>query len=350
MLAAVGTAWLVPRSVDENRPRLDVVGALLSLVAVGGVVFGIIEGPEQGWGDPLTVTALAVGVAAAVGFVAWELRASQPLLDPRLFRNRGFSSGSLSLTVQFFAAFGFFFVILQYLQFVRGNSPLQAAVALLPLPFVMIPLARRTPLIAARIGFGRVGPLGLALMAGGFGVISMVAADTAYWVIVIGLVLFGAGMAFAGTPATTAITSSLPRAKQGVASAVNDTARELGSALGIAILGSVLNQRYRDGLAPAVERLPAEAAEAALSSLAFTQSPEVARFGAAGEQLVAAAQQAFLDGITGALLAAAAVLLTAAVVVAFLAPRRAPQPPADVPDDQQSPAQAEPQTTKDASN
>jgi len=150
----------VPRSADEHPPRLDLVGAALSLVAVAATVFGIIEGPERGWTDALTLGALATGLLAGVLFVRWELRVAVPMLDPRLLRLRGFSAGSLTVTAQFFAAFGFFFIALQYLQFVVGYSPLQAAVALLPLPVVLIPLARRAPLIAQRVGFRRLAPSG----------------------------------------------------------------------------------------------------------------------------------------------------------------------------------------------
>ena len=173
-VALVGTLLVVPGSVDADPPRLDLLGGLLSLLAVAGIVFGIIEGPERGWDDALTVAGLVTGIVALVAFVLWELRVDQPMLDPRLFRNRGFSAGSLTVMVQFFAAFGLFFVVIQYLQFVVGRSPLETAVALLPLPMVMIPLARNAPRIARRVGFRRLAPAGLALTATGLVVISQV--------------------------------------------------------------------------------------------------------------------------------------------------------------------------------
>jgi len=321
-LGFVGVLRVVPESRDAEPPKLDLVGALLSLVAVTAAVFGIIEGPENGWDDPVTIAAIATGIVAAIAFIAWELRAPQPMLDPRLFRLRGFSAGTLTITLQFLAAFGFFFVAIQYLQFVTGRSPLDAAIALLPMPFVLLPVARNAPHLAQRVGFRVTGPLGLISMAIGFGILSQLQIDTDYWVFAVGLVFFAFGMGMAGTPATTAITASLPMAKQGVASAVNDTARELGSAFGIAILGSILNQSYRDGLVDTVAALPAEAAERVLSSIAFTSSPVIAQLGETGQRLVLAARESFLGGVGDALLVGAGLLVAAALVVLVVAPGR----------------------------
>ena len=321
-LALVGTFAVVPSSVDEDAPQLDLVGAALSLVAVASLVFGIIEGPDRGWDDHWTLGGLVVGVLASIAFVRWELRVPKPMLDPRLFRLRGFSAGALTVLVQFFATFGLFFVVIQYLQFVVGRSPLEAAVSLLPLPLVMIPLARQAPRISKRVGFRRIAPVGLLLTAAGLVVISQMDVELTYWYFALGLVLFAAGMALAGTPSTTAITESLPTSKQGVASAVNDTSRELGSAFGIAILGSVLTQSYRDNMADSVQGLPPQVAEAAQSSIASTQGSSIEQLGQTGHHLVASAQTAFVDGSGSALLLAAGVVAIAAVVVAFLAPPR----------------------------
>ncbi len=318
LVALAGTVVAVPRSADDDPPRLDLVAALLSLVAVSAAVFGIIEGPDRGWSDPLTVAALVLGVLAGAAFTRWELRSSAPLLDPRLFRVRGFSAGGLAIMAQFFASFGMFFVVLQYLQFVVGLSPLRAALALLPLPAVMIPLARNAPRIARRVGFGRLAPLGLLLTSAGLVVLSRVQVDLTYWLLAVGLVVFAAGMALAGTPATTAITESLPTSKQGVASAVNDTARELGSALGIAILGSALNAQYRAATADIARSLPGPAAEHIQSSIAFTQSGRLDALGPAAARVVADAQHAFVDGSSAALLLAAGVVAVAAVAVGAL--------------------------------
>jgi EmrB/QacA subfamily drug resistance transporter len=319
-VALVGVLAVVPESSDPSH-RLDVVGGVLSLVAVAAIVFGIIEGPERGWIDPMSWGALLLGAAALVGFVLWELRTPHPLLDPRVFRIRGFSAGSLTILVQFLSAFGFFFVTLQYLQYVTGRSPLDAAIALLPLPLILLPTARMAPHLAQRIGFRRTAPVGLAIMAGGFLVLSRLQVDTPYWFFVVGLALFALGMGLAGTPSTTAITASLPLAKQGVASAVNDTARELGSAIGIAILGSILNQTYRDAMGPVVAALPPDAQERALRSVAFTSAPQLQQLGERGQQLIDAAFRAFTDGVGATMLTAAGVLIVAAVVVWLVAPR-----------------------------
>jgi hypothetical protein len=321
-VALIGTLAIVPATRETRPPRLDFVGALLSAAGLAALVFGVIEGPERGWGEPTTVAVLAFGVLGVAAFVLWELRRREPMLDPRHFGRRGFAAGTLSISVQFFAAFGFLFLALPYLQLVMGYSPLQAAGALVPMALVVIPLSRTAPAIAARFGVRVAGAAGLSLMAAGFIVLSTLEVGSSYAHFLAGLLPFGAGMALAGAPATTAIVASLPRSKQGVASAVNDVSRELGGALGIAVLGSLMNGVYRAEMADSTGSLPIGVGEKARGSLAAAQQIGE-QLGPQGHQLVLHAQTAFLHGFTRGLVGGAAVLLVGAIFVAVRAPGRA---------------------------
>ncbi|MFJ2959405.1 MFS transporter [Streptomyces sp. NPDC087270] len=308
-VAAVGTLVFVPESAEAERPRLDAVGALIAVLGLLALVYSVIEAPTRGWADPLTLGGIALGVLVLAAFVGWELRREQPLLDPRLFRNRRFSAGSVSVTLQFFVFFGFIFVAMQYLQLVRGDSPLVAAVSVLPLAGALVPATRLTPRLVARVGVRRPWVVGLVLVAVAMAVLSRLGTDSPYWLVVAGLVPLGAGMGLAMTPATTEITDALPRALQNVGSAMNDLSRELGGALGIAVLGSLLSAGYRTHLhLPA--GLPPRAADAARSSLAGASG--------VGGPVADGARHAFVDGIHQTLLAGAGVALLAAVVVALL--------------------------------
>jgi EmrB/QacA subfamily drug resistance transporter len=306
---------LVPNSRQADQPPLDLGGAVLSALGLAGVVFAIIEGPSRGWDDAAVVAGFAAGAALVAGFVTWELRSSAPLLDPRLFRRSGFRTGSISIALQFFALFGFIFAGLQYLQLVRGYSPLEAALAWLPLALTVGGLSRVVaPRLVERVGARPVNAVGLAVLAVAFVVLAGLDEHSGYPHIFTGLVVLGAGLGLSTTPATATIVQSLPASKQGVASAVNDTARELGGAVGIAVLGSVLNDRYRAGVAHATGQLPPEAAERARGSLAAVVGA-ADRFGPAGRDLVATARTAFVDGLSTTMVVAAVAMGVGALVV-----------------------------------
>jgi EmrB/QacA subfamily drug resistance transporter len=310
VVALAGTLKVVPESADPDAPRLDVTGALIATVGLGAIVYSIIEAPETGWLAARSLAGFAVGLLALATFVWWELRRPNPLLNPRLFRHRAFSAGTLSITAQFFAFFGYIFLILQFLQLVRGDSPFVAAVSLIPMALAMMPAARMAPHVAQRVGARRVCVAGLVLLTGGLLIIAQLDGDSSYWLLLAGLIPLGAGMGMAMTPATTALTDALPSSQQGVASAMNDLARELGGALGIAVLGSILNATYRNDITPHLAHLPQPLAEHARSSLALAHH--------IGGPVAHHAQDAFLSGMHGAIYCAAGVVLAAAVSVAAL--------------------------------
>jgi len=322
----------VPDSRSSEHVGLDPMGTVLSALGIGTLVLGIIEGPIRGWTHPLTVTSLVAGLLLAFAFVRWELRVEHPLLDPRLFRYRGFAVGSASLLVLFVALFGLFLVILQYLQLLLGYTPLKAAVALLPMTILMIPLSAAAAPLSMRYGMKLVSGTGLALTSLGMLAFSTLDADSGFGALLVCQMLLAAGIGLAMTPATNAIVSSLPASKQGVASAVNDTTREIGTALGIALMGSMFNTGYRQAIDGDLGGLPEGVADQA------REAPGLAlhvagTLGDRGDALASAATDAFASGMRLSMVVGATLLLGAAAFVWLRGPSRQDELLEDVVDD-----------------
>ena len=303
-----------PDSRDDTKTSLDPVGAVLSLVGVSSLVFAIIQGPEDGWTSGDVLAAFFVSGIALAAFVAWERRSDHPMLPMTLFRDRSFSTGAGVVTTVFFVMFGFFFLVTQYFQFARGWSALEAGLASLPASFTLISISPRSAALAERYGAARVIAAGLAIIAGGLGILTALSPDTPYLVIAVAFLVLGAGIALTTAPATGLILTSVPLSKAGVGSAVNDTTRELGGALGIALLGSIVNTAYRRGVDLSGIALPSGARAAARESIGAADA--IAGRIPGGKALAGQAASAFTDAFklansisVGVCLAAAATIL-----------------------------------------
>jgi EmrB/QacA subfamily drug resistance transporter len=312
----------VPNSREHTEHRFDTVGSLTSIVAVLALIYVLHEGPVNGWTEPATLLGLIGGVLAAIGFVLWELRRPAPLLDVRLFGERGLASGSLSLLVVFGVQAGIFVVLFPFLQTVLGWSALRATLAMMPMALLMMAASGLAPRVAARVGSRStmaagifLGGAGLTLMA------SLVSVDGGYLTVLPGMLAMGLGMGLSMTPSTEAITGSLPRERQGIASALNDVTREFGTALGVALLGAVLSAGYRSSIDSRLSGVPADVAGTAREGVANA----VAVADGAGPQaaaLVRAAHEAFVAGWQQAMGAGAAVMAALFVYVLVRGPRR----------------------------
>jgi MFS transporter, DHA2 family, integral membrane protein len=313
---ALGAGWvLVPRSKDPTGSPLDPVGAVMSIVGLCALVYAIIEGPRHGWLSAESFLWFGFASVVLVAFVFWELRNRHPMLDMHLFQNPRFAVSSAGITLVFFAMFGIFFMISQYLQGVLGYSPLGAAVRLLPISAVMMLVAPQTPKLVARFGADNIGAAGLSCVAVGLVGIALFGTDTAYPQLVITICVLAAGMALTMTPMTTQLMAAVPRNRAGMGSATNDTTRELGGALGVAVLGSVLASQFTSGVSDMVAGLPAPAREAAEGSIGGALGVAADLPKALGDQLVAVARQAFVDGQTIAAIVGAVIVAIAAVAV-----------------------------------
>jgi len=323
----VGTLVLVPHSRDPRAPRLDLPGLALSIAGVTLLVWSLIEAPSHGWISATTIGGIAGAAVLLAVFSWWERRVPAPLLDVNLFRNMRFTAASLAITLGFFALFGFIFLVTQYLQLVKGYSALQAGVRTLPFAIAMVVAAVSSPKVVQRIGTKLVVAAGLALMAGGFAIASTNDASTSYSIIASAMVLMGFGLGSAAAPATESILASLPREKAGVGSAVNDTTREVGGTLGVAVLGSIMASVYGGRILNALSGtpLPAGLRAAAGDSLAAALQIAGGVGGAAGRGIALAAQDAFVQAFQIGSVVTGAVALVGAMIALLFLPARSRQ-------------------------
>ena len=310
---ALGAGALIAARVPAQRPHRDPVdsgGALLLTAASVALLYGIIDGPQLGWSSWQVLGALAGAGALFIGFTLYELRREHPMLDPRLFRVTGVRTGSLGIVALFFALFGLFYVNAQYLQDVKGYSALETGVAILPLGAVMMIVSPRSPRLVARIGARATIILGLLCLTVGLFCLSLETAGTPYLLYALMLCAVSAGMGLAMPPLSGMIVHAMPPSHAGVSSALNSTTRELGSAIGVAVLSTLLTTRFASNLPLALRTLPG--AQGAV----VRHSVTAALHHAHGPALVAGVHAAFLSGTSlGLRVGAVLILATAGLVL-----------------------------------
>jgi EmrB/QacA subfamily drug resistance transporter len=322
VITLVAVLALVPESRDPGATPLDVPGGVLCTLAVASLVYVFVEAPAAGWLTLEIALAVAVFLAAASAFVWWERRTSRPMLDVRLFRRATFTVPALVITVGNFAVYGAQFLIPQYLQFVEDVSPLVVGLSISVTAFTWCLFAILAPRFVARVGEKRLMASALVIVAVGLVVVCAMGFAASLPVVLVGLALVGTGMGLGTTPATSMLIGALPPEKAGVGSAMNDVTREVGGAVGVAVMGSIVAMWYRPRVAD-VGGLTATQASEAQSSI--SSAIDVAQsLGAAGADLLDTADAAFLAGIRLAIVVAAVAVLLTALLASRWLPRAAP--------------------------
>jgi EmrB/QacA subfamily drug resistance transporter len=332
-IALIAGFLLIPTSRDPSKPALDPFGAVLSIVGLVALVYGFIQAPEHGWTSPPILIAFTVAIVVLGVFAWWESYTDSPMLDTSFFKNPRFTAASMGIMLLFFAMFGSIFLLTQYLQFVMSYSALQAGIRLLPMALTMLVVAPSSARIAERVGTKIVVGTGLTIAGIGLALFASVPSENiSYWGdIAWRMIIMAVGMGLTMAPATESIMGSLPRAKAGIGSAMNDTTRQVGGAFGVAIIGSVMSSFYGSRVADTfhaagISGEPVDVAKDGLGqALMVASDPRIPA--SVAQEIIEGAKDAFVAGMhRGVLFAAAAALLGAFVVFRWLPAREAPNP------------------------
>lgn len=313
--ALIAGFLLVPRSRDPVPPRIDILGAGLSIAALVALVYAIIEAPTRGWVDGIVLSSFGAALILGMFFILQELRSDHPMLNLTFFRNPRFSAGAGAISVAFFSMFGSIFLITQYLQFVQGYSALQAGLRIAPFAVGMMAGAANSHRMVRKFGTNRVVAGGMLLLTCTLVSLMFWGVDTSYWIILVTFMVLSFGMANTMAPSTDAVMGAVPLAKAGVGSAMNDTTRMVGGALGVAIIGSILNSLYSSAMVKVVAQLPPEPASAASDSVGEAVIIGRKLGGPQGEALVSMAREEFVDAMGYAFVAGAIIAFIGAMLV-----------------------------------
>ena len=315
----------VKESKDPEASPIDVVGALLSLTGLFALFYGLIEGPVRGWDSAPVLVAFALAVVLLVYFVHYELKQRFPELDPRLFKSAPFTSGIIAIAIAFLALMGLVYELTLYLQTVRDYSPLKAGVSLVPFAVALLIVAPLAPKVAERRGDRLTVMAGMATLSAGMLVLLFAGTDSSYLVILVSLVLAGAGVSLVQPPASAAMMSSVSAAKAGMASGTNAAIRQIGASFGIAIMGGIGQSVFSSQLtgSEVYEKLPESVQTTADSSITGAVAVGENIGGQSGNELIEVASTGFVDGMHWAVLVAAVFAALGLVLAARLIPKRA---------------------------
>lgn len=312
LIGLVAITFLLPESRNPERSGIDVLGVATSSLGLVGLTYGIIEGGENGWTDPVTLLALAIGVASLAGFVAWQRRTEHPLVDLDLFRSRSFTWGGILATLSTFAMFGVLFAMPQYFQAVIGADALGTGLRLLPVIGGLLVGAQLADRVAPRLGAARTVALGFGLLAAAMIAGATTQADSGYGFAAGWMTVVGAGLGFALPSAMDAAIGALSPERAGIGSAVLMAMRTVGGTIGVAVLGTVLGSAYRGAL----DGAPAAARESVAAGVQVAD-----RLGS--EDLLHSVQSAFVAGMDAMLWVCGGIAVVALVLALRFLPRRA---------------------------
>lgn len=321
----IGAHLFLPESSDKSVPKPNIPSSLLSIGGLAALVYGIISAGELGWLSSNVLACFGVAALLLLAFALWERRCVNPMFPLHFFRNMSFTGSTIAVTLSAFGLMGSLFFFSLYLQSVQGYSPFETGLCMVPMNMLILIITLISPRVDEKIGTKLTISLGLFIMGLGLLVFGLsVGLSTPYTVTLSVLLLLAIGLGLVMSPATNAIMNSIPKSRAGIGSAMNDTTRQIGGALGIAVLGSLINATYltRIGASETINALPTQIGELIRNGLQSAQAAAIQLPSAIADQVLNFAKQAFLDGLTQSVFAGATIMFLAAIFTLIILPSK----------------------------